>query len=87
MGAFDRMGCPNLEIKVEGKGFLSSGHTVARCRAQGGREMAKDQVIRLCVDNKGLDFAQCCNLANSRRSLLDQQPSYAQCRYCTAMYR
>lgn len=81
-----RMGCPNLDVKVEGKGIISSGHWVARCRAQGGREMAPDQVIRLCVHNHGLDFAQCCNLRNSNIPS-NEKPSYTNCKYCDAMYR
>ena len=87
MGMYDRMGCPNLEVRVEGKTMFKSGHWVARCRAQGGREMAPDQVVRLCVDNAGIDFGQCCNLANQRRMFTNKQPSYAQCRYCNGMYK
>ena len=87
MGMYDRMGCPNLEVRVEGKTMFKSGHWVARCRAQGGREMAPDQVVRLCVDNAGIDFGQCCNLANQRRMLTNKQPSYAQCRYGNGMYK
>lgn len=86
MGIYDRKGCPNLDVRVEGKTLFNSGRWVARCRAQGGREMAPDQVVRLCVDNAGLDFGQCCNLANSRRNS-NSQPSYARCNYCSSMYR
>lgn len=81
-----RIGCPNLDVAVEGKGLFSSGRYIARCRAQGGREMAPDQVVRLCVDNAGLDFAQCCNQRNSMR-YDNKTPSYKNCNYCKRMYR
>ena len=80
-------GCPNLDVKVEGKGIISSGHYVAKCRAQGGREMDPDQVIRLCVHNPyGEDFVQCCAYRNKTMPL-NAKPSYTNCRYCDAMYR
>ena len=80
----ERKGCPNLEVKIEGKGILSSGRYVTRCRAQNRKELSPDTVIRLCVDNQGLGYAECCNLCNSTAAT--NNPSWKQCRYSKHIY-
>lgn len=83
----NRRGCPNLNIVVEGKGFLSSGTLVAKCRAQQGATMAPDQVKRLCYHGPGN-----CSMSemNNTKDIIipsDQTPSYTSCRYNKGMYR
>ena len=83
------MGCLNLDVAVEGKGLISSGHYVCRCRAQGNVEVNSNVVLRLCVDHSGLGFGECCNLAyhNAKRSFPNKPASYEGCKYNKNIYR
>ena len=79
-------GCPNLDAKIEGKGIISSGHWVTRCRAQGNREIAPDTVIRVCVHNpRDQDYVQCCMYRNKSVDY-GQTPVWQQCRHCKNIY-
>ncbi len=75
----DRMGCPNLDVKIEGKGIISSGNYVCYCRADGNKKIPENVVISFCVDNHGLSYGQCCNLVHSRRTTLNKPASYEKC--------
>lgn len=80
------MGCPNLDVTVEGKGLFSSGRLVCKCRAQGNAVVNPNVVKTLCVDNPGLDYVQCCHLAHTTRHSI-KPASYESCRCNKGIYK
>ena len=74
-------GCPNLEMRVEGKGFFKSGEYKCYCRARNNAPLSNDTVRRVCVDYSPDALMDQINRVKNQSFLGRGEPCWKRCQY------